>query len=426
VTLALLPLAAAAEPWASVPRPKAEAPELVLDLSRLLSRVLHASPTGIDRVEMAYASGLLRLVPDRLSFAAVHPSGLHGRLPRNAAIDFLGLTADRWEREGPGGSRIGAWGRAVADCWALAPSLAPPPRSPPQRVYLHLSPRGLERQRLFRRALRREQARLVAFVHDIIPLEHPEFVRPGGSALFLRKLATVFALAAGILVNSEATKTALTTLVDTGRRAPPIRVARLGVSQPWSTPAAAPAVAAGPYFVALGTIEPRKNHLLLLHLWRRLLTTLGRENTPQLVLVGRRGWENEMVLDLLDRTPGFAGVVHERGRMSDADLRPLIQGARAVLMPSFSEGYGLPVAEALALGVPVIASDLPALREAGGGVPDHLDPLDGPAWTAAILDYAQPQSPMRAEQMIRLGGWRPPTWDEHLRTALSFISEVAR
>jgi glycosyltransferase involved in cell wall biosynthesis len=422
VSLAFLPLPAA-EARASVQRPHAEAPELILDLSRLLSRILHASPTGIDRVEMAYAAGLLRLAPDRLSFAAVHPSGLHGRLPRNAAIDFLGLTADRWEREGSSGSRIGAWGRAVADCWALAPSLTPSPRPPKPRVYLHLSPRGLERQRLFRRVLRREQARLVAFVHDIIPLEHPEFVRPGGSALFVRKLATVFALAAGVLVNSEATKTALTPLVDARGRTTPIRVARLGVSL---APTATPAAAAGPYFVALGTIEPRKNHLLLLHLWRRLLATLGRQDTPQLVLVGRRGWENEMVLDLLDRTPGFAGVVHERGRMSDADLRPLIQGARAVLLPSFSEGYGLPVAEALALGVPVIASDLPALREAGGGVPDYLDPLDGPAWTAAILDYAQPQSPMRAAQLRRLDGWRRPTWDEHLHTALDFIAEVSR
>ncbi|MGC1303042.1 MAG: glycosyltransferase, partial [Caulobacteraceae bacterium] len=163
---------------------------------------------------------------------------------------------------------------------------------------------------------------------------------------------------------------------------------------------------------------------LLLHVWRRLIALLGREQTPELILVGRRGWENEMVLDLLDRTPSFKGVVHERSRVPDIALRGLIRGARAVLMPSFAEGYGLPVVEALALGAPVIASDLAALREAGGAAPDYLDPLDGRAWTAAILDYAKPNSPLRTAQLKRMATWRAPDWDDHLHTALDFIAQV--
>ena len=55
-------------------------------------------------------------------------------------------------------------------------------------------------------------------------------------------------------------------------------------------------------------------------------------------------------------------------------------GARAVLLPSFAEGFGMPVAEALAAGVPVIASDIAALREVGGDVPEYLDPIDGLGW----------------------------------------------
>ena len=58
--------------------------EIILDITRLLSRVLHPTPTGVDRVEMAYARGLLATIPERLRFAAVHPSGLYGRLPRKA------------------------------------------------------------------------------------------------------------------------------------------------------------------------------------------------------------------------------------------------------------------------------------------------------------------------------------------------------
>lgn len=401
-------------------------PEVVLDLSRLLSRVLHPTPTGIDRVEMAYARGLLELIPGRLAFAATHPCGLHGRLPRAAAIEFLGQTAHCWEAAAPARSSLSAWRRAARTCLGLIPAWAAPSRPVQPRVYLHLSPRSLERQKLFAAVLRREQAQLVSFVHDLIPLEHPEYARPGGAALFARKLGTVLALSSGVLVNSGATKRALTALVETRKRAAPICVAHLGVSRPPSREAGPRVGPADPYFVVLGTVEPRKNHLLLLHLWRRMVETLGRQHTPKLVLVGRRGWENEMVLDLLDRTPGFAGVVHEHSQLPDTILRLLLQDARAVLLPSFTEGFGLPVAEALALGVPVIASDLPALREAGGEAADYLDPLDGPAWASAILDYASPRSAMRAQQLMRLAQWRAPTWDEHLHTALSFIGEVSR
>ncbi len=91
----------------------------------------------------------------------------------------------------------------------------------------------------------------------------------------------------------------------------------------------------------------------------------------------------------------------------------LLSGARALLLPSFAEGYGLPVAEALALGVPVLCSPLPALREVGRDAAEYLDPLDGAAWRAAILDYAQPQSTRRAAQCARLSAWRAPTWAEH-------------
>ena len=281
---------------------------------------------------------------------------------------------------------------------------------------------------MFEAILRRERARFIPFVHDVIPLEHPEYARPKGAALYRRKLATVMALASGILVNSRATARALApVLACAGRDPTPIHVSPLGALERAPDGARPPDARDGrPYFVALGTIEPRKNHILLLHLWRRFAQTLGPEATPRLVLIGRRGWENEMVLDLLDRCPALKTVVEEHGRLSDAAQRALVAGARAVLLPSFAEGYGLPVVEALALGAPVIASDLPALREAGGDAPDYIDPLDAIAWGEAILDYAQPVSARRDAQLSRIWRWTAPTWDGHIRSALDFIGEVAK
>jgi hypothetical protein len=71
------------------------------------------------------------------------------------------------------------------------------------------------------------------------------------------------------------------------------------------------------------------------------------------------------------------------------------------------------VAEALAQGVPAICSALPALREVGKNVPDYLDPADGAAWHAAILDYMDAGSLRRQAQLGRMKGWRPPSWAEH-------------
>jgi hypothetical protein len=78
----------------------------------------------------------------------------------------------------------------------------------------------------------------------------------------------------------------------------------------------------------------------------------------------------------------------------------------------------------LALGAPVLCSDIPALRETGGSVPEYLDPLDGLGWRAAILDYADEPSPRRDAQLARLAGWRPPRWSEHFAEVDRFLAQL--
>ena len=112
--------------------------------------------------------------------------------------------------------------------------------------------------------------------------------------------------------------------------------------------------------------------------------------------------------------------------MSDAQIATLLSGARALLLPSFAEGYGMPVTEALSLNVPVICSDLPALREAGGGVPEFLDPLDGLAWTTAIRDYACFPSARRDRQLQQLKIWSAQSWDDHMETILSVSDRITQ
>ncbi len=396
-------------------------PEIILDLSRLLSRALHPSPTGIDRVEMAYARTLARLIPDRLRFGAVHPTGLYGRLPLRAVEEFLDRTEERWETIGGAEHATQSRRIAAAQCWLLRPRPIPAGSSP--RVVLQVSPHHLQHPSIVAGKLRREQAKFVCMVHDLIPISYPEYARPNGPDLHRRRLRSVERFADGILTNSQATLDALLASpeIDLGSR--PTRVARFGVDRRAVTKGAYCPLQRE-YFVCLSTIEPRKNHLLLLHIWRSMVEALGADRVPLLYLVGRRGWENENILDLLDRCPGLRDCVQELPRLPDAQLRELISGARALLMPSFAEGFGMPVAEALVAGVPVLASDIPAHREAGGMVPDYIDPVDGAAWRHLILDYCAPASTRRAAQKARMKSWTPISWDSHVAAALSLVEEM--
>lgn len=174
----------------------------------------------------------------------------------------------------------------------------------------------------------------------------------------------------------------------------------------------------------LGTIEPRKNHWFVLHVWRRLVELHGKQ-APTLVIIGRRGWECENAVDMLERCAPLRGKVVEEGHCSDARLHDFLHHAQALLFPSFVEGYGMPLVEALVTKVPVIASDLPVFREIAADVPEYLDPLDGPGWISSVLDYAKPASQKRQSQLARIQHFEAPTWSQHFKAVDDFIEALA-
>lgn len=391
--------------------------QVILDISRLISRVRYSTPSGVDRVEMAYARGLLARYGEELVFAAVHPSGLYGRLSRKAALAYLDELERRWSREDDN-PRQRSLPSVMPWLAALLPSRSA--QGSTGGVYVQASPHHLTRPAQVRRIVEREKARFLCLVHDLIPIEFPEYARPSGAAQHRKRIGTVAGLADAVIVNSAATGRSLQPWLDRSGRAIDVHVALLGTEQLADAPAEH---RDRPYFVCLGTIEPRKNHLLLLNLWRHLAETLPSKDIPRLVVIGRRGWENEQVVDMLERCPALKGHVEELNGCSDTRMAGLLRGARALLMPSFAEGYGMPVAEALSVGTPVLCSDLPALREVGGEVPDYRDPLDGPGWRALILDHAK-EGPAYQAQMQRVPEWRPPTWDQHIEIVTGAISQL--
>ena len=264
------------------------------------------------------------------------------------------------------------------------------------------------------------------FIHDLIPLQYPEYSHPREREKHERRLTNTLLYSDGIIVNSRCTESAVHSFAHQNKLLlPPTLVAPLGHEMPKTSGYPLPHGIKAPYFVVLGTIEPRKNHLLLLTLWRELVKRHGRE-TPHLVVLGRRGWECEQAVDLLERCSAIHPYIIEKNNASDEEVATLLSGAQALLMPSYAEGFGMPVQEALALGTPVISSPLPAIKEFAADIPDYAVTYDGVRWIELIEAYSRSCSPQRDSQLQRISSFRHHTWQEHFLKVKEFLKERQR
>lgn len=378
---------------------------MLIDVSRLVSRCLKGRfPTGVDRVVLEYVRHFRHRSSALVRFA--------GRWIEFGAEDSLRIFAALLE---PDSERLRLLRRAVIRGYFLNW------RRCRGGVLLNAGHSGLDHQSYSKRKEKR-QLKAIFFLHDLIPISHAEYCRSGEDARHRKRVDTMLAIGAGLIVNSAATQDEVRKYAkQTRREIPKTFIAHLA-------PAALPRPFHGrpeksSYFVMLGTIEPRKNHLLVLNVWRSLVAELGDE-APKLIVIGQRGWECEQVVDLLDRCAALQGHVTELPHCDDRELATWLAHAQALLFPSFIEGFGMPLVEALMLGVPVIASELPVFREIAGEIPLYLDPLDGPGWRRAVLEFVRPDSVDRQAQIERIDSYVPPTWVQHFAVVEDLLREI--
>lgn len=379
--------------------------------------------TGVDRVEIAYLQALLDddvpcfgLARTSFGYVLLDQQGLRtferrlvggvkfsspdllSRLPR-------GLT--HVQRQAQTDLRKLSIGRAL-------------PRGLPGLLQRHL-PAGTHylnighsniTDRVFQAVKSVPDTRIAAFVHDIIPLEYPEFQRDGSVGPFAQKIARVGKLADLVIYNSVDTQSRTEAWMQKSDRVPDGIVAHLGIdlTTPDASQIPANTLPDSPYFVTVGTIEPRKNHALLLDIWE----TLGPE-APILLICGGRGWNNEAVFNRLDSL-GHDARVKEVPGLSDTALAAVVQNAQGLLFPSHAEGFGLPAIEALTLGTPVLCSNIATFREVLGDKAVYADVSDRYLWIKTIEDWAK-----RSRTAHPLEGYSPPTWEEHFKIVLSSI-----
>jgi glycosyltransferase involved in cell wall biosynthesis len=433
--------------------------KIFLDVTRLATCVLRSSPTGIDRVEYAYAKHLTESEGTVCVFTGL---GFSGALRRARVLDILSRVERAWRlgatpEADPNYSALRGWldspidlnaarparirtanrWRSVfrdADFFPLRDFVRAETRlarwvsrySGEPAMFFHCSHARLHKPDRFK-WLKSAGLRSAFFIHDAIPIEFPEFCSRGSFDRHVNRLATVSAHAALMIVNSRDSRRAIeAALKQRGARVPDIEVIPLAVGDAFAkakrATRARPPI---PYFLYVGNIEPRKNLLFLLEVWRRLVERYGAR-APRLVIAGRRRWESENIVDVLERSRSLAPFLAEASDLTDGGLARLMGDSAALVAPSFSEGFGLPVVESLAAGAPVVASDIAAHREAAEGYAVFADAIDGPAWVAAIEALMDDGSELRRERLAKIVAYQPFSWAAHVGAARDLMERYAR
>jgi GT2 family glycosyltransferase/glycosyltransferase involved in cell wall biosynthesis len=343
------------------------------------------------------------------------PGTSAGRAARDVARTLLGrlgvLGALRWGRE-----RIfGRARRAVEDQLVLD-------RLEPGSVLFEAdavwNELELDRSTLLGR-LRAEGVGVAVFVHDLLPLEQPSWFSSHLREIFDPTVLAQLHHAQLVVCASTATASSVQRMCRTLEIPQPLTaVIPLGAELAGGTGASAcdPGTGGacpegGPwrsarYLLVVGTLEPRKNQQLALEVFDSLREEF---DDLQLVLVGRYGWGADVLAGRLRSHPEVGTRVHWLADVHDDDLDRLYREAFVVLIPSRSEGFGLPAVEALGRGVPVIASTGGGVPEAAGDAAELLDPDDAGVWSAAVRAQLE-DGAARASALERATAFRPRPW----------------
>ena len=277
--------------------------------------------------------------------------------------------------------------------------------------------------------------RITIMIHDTIPLDHPEYTRASAVPRFHGLLTRTLHHADLILCNTAKTQEDVQRHMAAIAREeaeeesgdppedddaiiealPRMTVAHLAIDPPRPDEIALPPglPTDRPLFLSVGTIEPRKNHALLIDIWEDWDEA---EDGPRPVLgiAGARGWQNADLFHRLNTTHLRNIDIFEWPDLNDRAIAALMARANALLFPSFAEGYGLPPVEAAALLTPVISADLPAVREVLGDYAVYLDANDRYSWKKAIKSRVEDGRSVTAG----MRGHTPRFWEEHFKVVL--------
>jgi glycosyltransferase involved in cell wall biosynthesis len=430
-----------------MPRP------IAYNILRTIFEAANGVPRGVDRIDFGWLSHLFEHWPGDCVGVLPTPWGtrffarervLRGRdcLARlwretdrdgddpamallRAACATPGAASSRPPPKRSGGTDPVEYLRVLRLFLAAGPSLGRPiDRLPAGTIYVDVAQRGLIRPEALDWLDRRPDVAPVFLIHDVIPIEFPELGSVKQTANHVRILDTTARRAAAVLTTTASAAAGIASeLARRGRPDLPVHVRALPIDDVFRAPPPPdPVIAARPYFLACGAVALRKNLPVLVEAWARMIAARGGA-VPRLVIAGSTDsdYADALRADVAGRGLG-EHVVFASG-LATPSIARLMAGARAVLMPSLTEGFGLPPVEAMAMGVPAIVSDIPAHRDAAGPTAHYVAPRDVDGWIAAVEAFAD-DTPVRAAALDRLRGHRSLDWPTYMAGIADLLAAI--
>ena len=276
---------------------------------------------------------------------------------------------------------------------------------------------------------RKAGSRHVIICHDIIPIQFPEWYTKTDVAGFKTYYDLAFATADRVMFTSNQTAvdaTAYCRTIGVAIKASAVVPMGSDIAPKMAVGVALPAgIEAGKYALFVSTIEPRKNHRLLVEAWRSLVLGGVIANTGfKLVFVGRRGWKMGTFLEDLAAEPVLKESVIHLENVDDAKLARLYVDAGFCLYPPKFEGFGLPIIEALSYGKALIVANAGPMPEIAGDFAIAVDPDSAQAWAQAMGKWIEHPDERNAWARRAAEEYRPLTWDQSARLFFEKVMEA--
>ena len=270
-----------------------------------------------------------------------------------------------------------------------------------------------------------EKVEVYPVCHDILPMVVPQF--SGNSSSLVDFVEQIFPISTKVLAVSESSKRDVAAWMKARNLSvPTITVFRVGEDFSFKKSASDQSilskkygVSADEYLLCVGTIEPRKNHAILYYTYK-----LAHEkgiSLPKLLIVGRVGHDVAEIINLIKNDPEVNTSITILNDVNDDDLALLYQNSKFTIMPSFYEGWGMPVLESISRGKPVITSNTSSLLE----MPDDCVIRFNPSSTDECLTAIQAMSKPSILKAYRTAtkNYKPHTWDDSYRQVIQAIEE---
>lgn len=262
---------------------------------------------------------------------------------------------------------------------------------------------------------------VLATLMDAIPLAHPEWANASLRTLKNKLWRAAAHWADHVVTISDYSKTQI--MENFGLESHRISVVPLGVDGRYQARLEPELLArvhkahglSRPYYLCIGTLQPRKNTERVIDAYQRLPAAIAQ--THDLVIVGRHGWGSDALVQRLQAMPK-EGHIKWLGSVSDLDKRALLQGACALVFPSLSEGFGLPVLEGFASQTPVITSNSTSLPEVAADAALLINPLDVDAIAQAMQSLVEQSDLAEVLRQKGLARTRLFTWEACARKTM--------